>query len=81
MKVLSNSHFMKWEPRKELKAGNIALTYLRNSKAELKTHPIRKNSKKSSSAQSAKLGRGSSEELLSESEASSCSDSSYVYNR
>ena len=41
---------MKWEPRKELKAGNIALTYLRSSKGELKAHPIRKPSKKSSSA-------------------------------
>lgn len=79
--MLSNSHFMKWEPRKELKAGNIALTYLRNSRAELRTHPIRKPSKKSSSAQSGRLGRGSSQELLSESEASSSSDSSYVYNR
>jgi hypothetical protein len=40
---------MKWEPRKEVKAGNISLTYLRTSKANLeKLHQIRKNSKKSS---------------------------------
>ena len=72
---------MKWEPRKELKAGNIALTYLRNSKGELKAHPIRKPSKKSSSAQSARLERDSSQEFPSDSEASSPSDSSYVCNR
>jgi hypothetical protein len=56
--VISNSHFLKWEPRKELKSGNIALTYLRsNKKGESKLHPIQKSSKKSSSSQQLKEER------------------------
>lgn len=82
--IICNNQFARWEPRKEVKAGNILLTYMRNSRTkDGKQRMLRKGSKNSRKGNS-----GTSDELLRlresdrdsfSSESSEDSDSEYIY--